>query len=200
MAKKKSKKGGGKAASKGKQGPRKSGDLADALFLIDPAGAGAGADAGSPMPAGPTLSFSRTPTVLLTFAANRFTRSASRVYQDRFGIGAMDWRMLVMLMREPGSSVSHASRTIGIDKAAVSRSLQRLEKRGLATPTEVDGDERRKDWGLTPEGRALHDQILDLALDRQKALLDGFSRADVTAFTAYLSRFLENLDRLNGPT
>lgn len=195
MAKKKSKKDGGKAVSKAKRGPAEESELADSLFLIDPSGANPAS--GTPVPAGPTLSFSRTPTVLLTFAANRFTRSASRVYQDRFGIGAMDWRMLVMLMREPGSSVSHASRTIGIDKAAVSRSLQRLEKRGLATPEVVGGDERRKDWRLTPAGRALHDRVLELALVRQKALLNGFSREEIAAFTGYLSRFLENLEHLN---
>ena len=90
-----------------------------------------------------TLSFSRSPTVLLNFAANRFTRNASRHYQNAFGIGAMDWRMLVTLTRDPGSSVSHASATIGIDKGAVSRSLARLEKEGLAKAQCNSPDERR---------------------------------------------------------
>lgn len=49
-----------------------------------------------------TLSFSRSPTVLLTFAANRFTRAAAKTYAEKFGIGAVDWRMLVMLTRKPG--------------------------------------------------------------------------------------------------
>lgn len=160
-------------------------DLSDDLFLVDP-------DA----PARKTLSFSRTPTVLLSFAANRFTRSASRYYQDKFGIGAMDWRMLVMLSREPGSSVSHASKTIGIDKAAVSRSLQRLKKMDLVTPDTKGADERRKDWTLTEKGAALHDRILTEALARQRLLLDGFSKDEVRQFTSYLSRFLDNLDSL----
>ena len=89
--------------------------LPDQLFLTEPEDAPEGQR---------TLSFERSPTVLLSFAANRFSRAAARVYQDRFGIGAMDWRMLVMLTRAPGSGVSDAARTIGIDKAAVSRSLK----------------------------------------------------------------------------
>lgn len=139
-----------------------------------------------------TLSFERSPTVLLTFAANRFTRAAARLYQERFGIGAMDWRMLVMLTREPGSSVSHAGRTIGIDKGAVSRSLRRLEDKGLAEP--VGGN--RSDWVLTPAGRALHDEILTVALARQKRLLAGMSSADVETLTRCLGQFLTNLELL----
>lgn len=160
-------------------------DLSDALFLVDP-----------DPPARKTLSFSRTPTVLLTFAANRFTRNAARHYQERFGIGAMDWRILVMLSREPDSSVSHASKTIGIDKAAVSRSLHRLEKKGLVTPDAKGSDERRKDWTLTDEGAALHDTILTEALARQRLLLEGFNEDEVRQFTSYLSRFLDNLEKL----
>lgn len=86
-----------------------------------------------------SLSFSRLPTVLLTFAANRRTRASACNFQNRFGIGSMDWRMLVMLTQEPGSTVNHLGRAIGIDKSAVGRSPRRLEAKGLAAPALVDG-------------------------------------------------------------
>ncbi|MDK3017366.1 MarR family winged helix-turn-helix transcriptional regulator [Pseudodonghicola flavimaris] len=162
-------------------------DLSDDLFLILP-------DGSDETPERATLSFRRSPTVLLTFASNRFTRAAARDYQDRFGLGAMDWRMLVMLTREPGSTVSHAARTIGIDKAAVSRSLHRLQQRQLATATAEGRDSRRKSWQLTDSGRALHDRILAHALERQKRLLSGFSETELRALTGYLARLLENID------
>lgn len=140
-----------------------------------------------------TLSFTRAPTVLLTFAANRYTRSVSRIYQDRFGIGAMDWRMLVMLTREPDSSVSHASRTIGIDKAAVSRSLTRLEQRGLVRAEAPGPDGRRRLFRLTDAGRAMHDEVLALAMERNRALFKGFSADEMTMMAGLLTRFLDNL-------
>lgn len=147
-----------------------------------------------------TLSFSRATTVLLTFAANRFARSTGRLYQQQFGIGAMDWRMLVMLTKSPGCNVTKASRTIGIDKGAVSRSLARLEKGGLAIAAANPSSERRRDWTLTSKGRALHNEVLAVALERQRKLLAGFTLADVERFNRYLSKFLENLEDIQGDT
>ena len=143
-------------------------ELTDEMFLTDPADT-----------AERTLSFSRSPTVLLTFAANRFTRAAARDFQNRFGIGSMDWRMLVMLTREPGSTVSHSGRTIGIDKAAVSRSLRRLEAKGLAAPA----PDAPTQWELTDAGRAMHAEVLEMALNRQRHLLQGLSAEEVQGFT-----------------
>lgn len=161
-------------------------ELPDELFLVQVPDAESSGHAS-------TLSFSRSTTVLLTFAANRFTRNAARRYQDEFGIGAMDWRMLVMLTREPESSVSRASRTIGIDKAAVSRSLARLQKKGLVQASSTQSDERRKSWSLTAAGIDLHDRILAVALEWQKKLLQGFTVSEVEEFNGFLKRFLENL-------
>lgn len=165
-------------------------ELPDEMFLVSPEDAGIPAD-------GTTLSFSRSTTVLLTFAANRFTRKAAQHYRTEFGIGVMDWRMLVMLTRAPGSNVAHASKTMGIDKAAVSRSLGRLEKSGLAASTAGTPDERRREWRLTKKGRDLHARILDASLNRQKELLDGFTPTEVEQFNGFLRRCLKNLDNVS---
>lgn len=144
-----------------------------------------------------TLSFSRSTTVLLTFAANRFTRSASRYYQKTFGMGAMDWRMLVMLTREPDATVSRASQTIGIDKAAVSRSLARLEEAGLVQASTPTSNARRRSWRLSAQGHDLHARILDVALKRQRRLLKDFSKDEVAAFNDMLRRFMANLEGMD---
>lgn len=162
-------------------------DLPDSLFLVSP-------DGSPQAPAAPTLSYNRSPVVLVTFAGNRLTREATRAYQAEFGIGVMDWRMLVLLTREPGASVGQAARVTGIDKAAVSRSLQRLQTAGLATSEALGDDERRKSWQLTDAGHALHAKLLPRALERQRDLLEGFSQREVQEFTAYLQRFLNNIE------
>jgi len=161
--------------------------LDTSFFLNDPA---------RELGVGQTLEFDKNPTVLLVFAANRFTRNAARVYQDKYGIGAMDWRMLVMLTKEPNIPVARASRVIGIDKAAVSRSLGRLYEKQLALPTIPEGDARRKIWKLSSEGVMLHSEILKDALGRQQKILKNFSDRDVVQFNDYLQRLLDNLEAL----
>ncbi|MEM9140741.1 MAG: MarR family winged helix-turn-helix transcriptional regulator [Pseudomonadota bacterium] len=156
--------------------------LPDSLFLV-------------PAPEGEeTLDFDASPSVLLTFVANKFTRKSSAAYDAKYGIGAMDWRMLVMLTRAPGCSAAQASVTIGIDKAAVSRSLQRLEASGHAQATERERDPRRKAWRLTDAGRALHGRILEDALAAQSALLQGLSEDEVRALAGILRRLNANLE------
>ncbi|MGG7565145.1 MarR family winged helix-turn-helix transcriptional regulator [Rhodovulum sp. DZ06] len=167
----------------------KPGALDDALFLVDapdPEG-----EAGA---ARRTLSLTEAPSVLLVFAANRYTRTISRIYQARYGIGAMDWRMLVTLTRTPDSSVSQAADLIGIDKAAVSRAIARLEARGLVQSRTPGPDARRRLFRLTAEGAALHDEVLVDALRLQREMLDGFSEEEAATLAGLLRRFIDNLD------
>ena len=163
--------------------------LPDEMFLVDVPG-----EDGAPDRA--TLSFSRSPTVLLTFAANRYTRALSRSHQKAHGIGAMDWRMLVMLTREPGATVTRASEVMGLDKGAVSRSLQRIEGLGLAAAGELHANGRSRGWRLTAAGEALHDTVLEEALARQRHLFEGASPEEVRDFCAMLTRFLDRLETL----
>ena len=140
-----------------------------------------------------TLSFSRTPTVLLTFAANLFTRQSAAALTKQFGIGAMDWRMLVMLTRHPGASVAQSAEAIGIDKAAVSRSLGRLLDKKLVTSIAQESDPRRKQWRLTKKGRDLHDNILVVVLKRLREQLGGFTDADIVELSRLLQKLHKNL-------
>ena len=167
----------------------KLGDLADDLFLVQIVDEEEGTS-------NKTLSFSRSPTVLLTFAANRFTRSASRVYQKRYGLGAMDWRMLVMLTSEPGATAARSSEVIGIDKGAISRSLHRLLKKRLGKQGSLQANGRSREWRLTEKGHALHQEILAEALMRQRKLFADFTEEEVKSLCNMLLRFLKNLEDL----
>jgi DNA-binding MarR family transcriptional regulator len=101
-----------------------------------------------------------------------------------------------MFAREPGCTAAHASKIIGIDKGAVSRSLQRLEAEGLVTAGELHPNGRSRGWTLSKQGRRMHQRILQVALERQKDVLQGFDAEEVEAFCGYLQRFLRNLESL----
>lgn len=143
-----------------------------------------------------TLNLEHNPTVLLVWAANRFNRNASRYYQAHFGITAMDWRMLVMLCKDPGISVTAASPVSGYDKGAVSRSLHNLESMKLAEGRVEGTNSRNKLWHLTRKGKQLHDRVLAVAMKRQERLLEGMSADEIRQFNDLLQRFMQNLEVL----
>jgi DNA-binding MarR family transcriptional regulator len=141
-----------------------------------------------------TLSISRTPAMLLSFAANKFTEAASAYFKDNFDLGPVDWRMLFLLARMPGVTAIQASKTIGVDKGTVSRSVGRLSKTKLIVAGELHANGRSRSLSLSPTGRALHDQILAAAVDQQNHLLKGFTGAEINVFCDFLIRFTLNLE------
>jgi DNA-binding MarR family transcriptional regulator len=143
---------------------------------------------------GMTLSFTNSAPVVLSFVANRLMRKSAKDFQKKFGLGAMDFRMLVMLIKHPGSSVGDASTVIGIDKAAVSRSLARLHKTGLAIAKNKLKDERRKSWYLSQAGKELHNRVLVDAVKGNRILLTGFSEAEAKLLNQFLNRLLTNVE------
>ena len=143
-----------------------------------------------------TVSLTDTPQVLLALVVNRMNALRSKELQEACGLGVMDFRMLVMLTLEPGATVAVASKTIGVDKGAVSRSLSMLERSGLVTSVSNKRDQRSKEWTLTKEGHALHEMSLQISLDFQEKLLEGLSPKEVDQLIHSLRRLLSNLDRM----
>lgn len=146
----------------------------------------------------PTLSFTRSPLVMLGFTANRYARTTSRIFKKEFGLGAMDWRMLVMLTWKTDIPASVASQTIGIDKAAISRSLARLEKLGFVIASFPGANGKRPVWRLTQKGYELHDSMLKTSLHFHKKLTQGFSEQDIEKFNGYLELMMRNVEDLEG--
>lgn len=147
-----------------------------------------------------TFSLSRTPTVLLSFAANRFFEAASDYFKDEFGVGAADWRMLFQLARNPGATAAASAKMLSIDKGTVSRSIQRMSKSGFIQAGDLHANGRSRGWYLTAQGRQLHDRLLKAALERQGHLLQGFEPEEVETMCDLLSRFLQNLETLEART
>ena len=77
------------------------------------------------------LDLDRYVPALITFIANKLSRSATVVYQKRFGVNVTEWRILSLLAIEPEISAARICHVIGFDKGPVSRNLAMLQKRGL---------------------------------------------------------------------
>jgi len=148
------------------------------------------------MPHAP-LDLERYVPALLTFLTNKLSSSASACYRKHYGIGIVEWRVLAMLAVENHITANRVGQVIGLDKSAISRSLQALEREGYVT-SEVDAkDARRYTVSLTPSGRELHDRVLETAVRREEVLLADLSEREVDTLIDLLHRMSRQLEKVN---
>jgi DNA-binding MarR family transcriptional regulator len=156
-------------------------------------------DSGAPAAEDVVLDLRRYVPALLTFLANKLSRSGSALYRRHFGVGIIEWRILAMLAVEPSIPASRVCQVIGLDKGPVSRSLALMERRGLVEIRADAADTRRRLAALTPAGRALHDRILRVARERERRLLSCLSPAEQGVLVELLNRMHDNLGVVNQP-
>ena len=148
------------------------------------------------MPESP-LNLERYVPALLTFLTNKLSSSASACYRKHFGIGIVEWRLLAMLAVEQNISANRMVQVIGLDKSAVSRALQLLERSGHII-IEVDAeDARRYTVSLTASGQELHDRVLVTALERERRLLATLSIEEVDVLIGLLHKMSDQLEVVN---
>ncbi|RYF52531.1 MAG: MarR family transcriptional regulator [Comamonadaceae bacterium] len=136
----------------------------------------------------------------LTWVANKLSSGASNAYLRAFNVGIETWRILVLLAIEDKLTAQSISKTIGMDKASVSRVFKSMQAEGLVT-FELDGNDGRLRLAtITQKGRALHDQILELAQEREQSLLSVLSRAERDTLLDLLRRLHDNLPNVEKAT
>ena len=146
-------------------------------------------------PTEPELVLDRYVPGLLLWLSNKLSSGASQLYRERFGLGVTDWRVLAYLGVHASGTAAQICHLIGLDKAAVSRSLALLEQRGLIRARPAGG--RNTDLTLTAAGRRQYQAILPLALQREAALLDGIDDAERDTLIRLCHRMLGNLDAVD---
>jgi DNA-binding MarR family transcriptional regulator len=111
----------------------------------------------------------------LTAISNTWSRSSSRLYLERFGVGVTEWRVMSQLAIEPAIAAQRICEVIGLDKGAVSRSVAALVAAGHVTERPNRRDARRQVLSLTPRGYALHARLIALATARERMMLADLS-------------------------
>ena len=123
------------------------------------------------MPHRDTLDLEHFLPYRLSVLSNRVSGAIARVYSERFDLGVTEWRVMAVLGRYPGLSAGEVAQRTAMDKVAVSRAVAHLLERGLLT-REMHGDDRRRSvLTLSEAGYAIYDEIVPLALGRERKLL-----------------------------
>jgi len=131
----------------------------------------------------------------LSVLSNRVSQGVARLYQARFGFGITEWRVIAVLGRYPELSANAVAERTAMDKVAVSRAVAHLLERGLLL-REMHGDDRRRSvLALSEAGYRIYDEIVPLALDRERRLLATLSAEE----RAQLEKLLDKLAKQGLP-
>ena len=134
------------------------------------------------------LDLDRHVPYFFTNISSRLSRGASQTYLKYFGVGITEWRVIAVLALMPNISANQICAAVGLDKAAVSRSLQTLERRGLVAMTDDPLDNRSRSLALTAAGDDLHDRIIEVALEREMRLLSCLTPDEVEGLVLALRK------------
>jgi DNA-binding MarR family transcriptional regulator len=145
------------------------------------------------------LDLDRYVPALITFIANKLSRSATALYQKRFGVNVTEWRILALLAIEPAISAARICQVIGYDKGPVSRTLTVMQASGLVRIGSDEHDGRTHAISLTAKGEATHDRVIALALERERRLLSCLDDDERELLIKLLARIHGNLDAVTAP-
>lgn len=140
---------------------------------------------------------SYVPTLVADFMS-KLRASSSRFFRERYGLAIIEWRMVAFLAAEGPSSAYQIWTRANLDKAAVSRALTVLARRGFVQSEEQLGHRRRMTLvSLTDAGREFNSASARLLMARHAQLVAGLSLGELDAFAATLRRLEARIAAMN---
>jgi MarR family transcriptional regulator, multiple antibiotic resistance protein MarR len=105
-------------------------------------------------------------------------------------ITAAQFVILVRLSEENVGSAAGLCRGVSYDPGAMTRMIDRLEKKGLVRRVRRADDRRKVDLELTAEGKAVRPKLIAAIVKVLNHRLRGFTRAEAQQLTEFLRRML----------
>ena len=124
----------------------------------------------------------------LSIASNAVSARIAELYQARFELKISEWRIMAVLGEAPARTQRELAELTVMDKVAVNRACKVLEKRSLIERRPNAADGRSHHVALTDAGRAIYGQIMPLARDVERQLLEPFTDTEQAQLRNLLSR------------
>ena len=133
---------------------------------------------------------------LLSITSTSISRRIADEYETRFGLVIPEWRVMAVLGDAGPMTQRDLVRATMMDKVAVNRACKSLEDRALVvrSPNALDG--RSHHLELTEQGRAVHAEVMVIALDMEDRLFRVLSADERRQFKAMLGRLRDQADEL----
>ena len=107
-------------------------------------------------------------------------------------ITAAQFAVLKSIALEETGSASGLCKDMSYDPGAMTRMLDRLERRGLVRRVAHPNDRRASKLELTAEGKAVYPKLRASAMNVLNRLLSGFTQKEARQLERLLQRMLEN--------
>ena len=111
----------------------------------------------------------------------------------------VQWLPLYKLVMNEGNTVVGLSRDLGIDPGAMTRSLDRLEAKGLVRRERSTEDRRVVLLTLTDDGRKVAQEVPTVLAGVLNGHLRGFSEDEWKLLLQFLTRMLANGEAMRQP-
>ena len=112
------------------------------------------------------------------------------------GLTSAQWGPLMRLRTTGGSTVAELARWLQVDAGAMTRLLDRLEKKGLCKRVRSTEDRRVVRIALTPEGEAAIAEVPAVLAEVMNLHLAGFSESEWGTLKSFLQRMLKTAQRV----
>ncbi len=107
-------------------------------------------------------------------------------------ISHAQWIVVMLLGDGAASTAAELCKILIYDPGAMTRLLDRLEKKGVLRRMRANGDRRTVRLELTAGGKRLYPKILEALVEVFNRLLYGFSKSDVQQLEHLLKRMVAN--------
>lgn len=118
---------------------------------------------------------------------------------EPLGLTDAQWKPLLRLLLDPPGTAAALARGCHLDAGGLTRLLDRLESKGLCQRERSLEDRRVVNIVLTPEGRAVAEQLPAILTQVQKELIAGFDAAEEAQLRDFLARIYANTCAMTGP-
>jgi DNA-binding MarR family transcriptional regulator len=132
---------------------------------------------------------------MLPYLMNRLIARMNQNLADdlrKHGFTFQDWRVLAVLAVHEGANLTELAEATVIPQPSVSRLIANLARRGYVARENGKTDSRNVHLFITPEGRAIYDQMRPLAVVEYRAAMKGFSAKEYDDLRNALLRMMKN--------
>ena len=125
----------------------------------------------------------------LSLLSNTISQGVANRYQRDHEISVIEWRVVVVLGRYPGSTASEVVEKTAMDKVSISRAVRNLEEKGYLQRRVDRHDRRRQRLFLTRgRGKRVLEDIVPMAAAYETDLIDSLNKNERKTLESLLQK------------